>query len=363
MYREILVIVQRSNGDVFLSSPLVEALHESYPGAAIDLLVNKDTEAIAKTLPHIRNILTYDYAWKREGTTSRLAKEWGLVRSISGTYDLAINLTASDRSVLYARLAGRRALSCVEPEIGKSWWKRLLLTDTFAYDTDRHVVEHTMMPLRLLGIQPKRVEVHAHRPEGAEEELASLPFDPNAPFLIFHPSAQYDYKIYPKHLRDELLRRLDTLGIPIAVTGGKSAVDERISGELPELSNLYNLIGKTSLAGYIALCSHSSAYIGMDTLNMHIAAALDKPLFAIFGPTLPQVWSPWCNALQRGTGKSAPLQRYGNVTLFQADMPCVACGKAGCDDRHGRSDCLYAIDPETVFMEVRRWLNTSASRS
>ncbi|WP_457592284.1 glycosyltransferase family 9 protein [Hydrogenimonas sp.] len=357
MSKRILVIVQRSNGDVFLATPLIEALQEAYPDAAVDLLVNRDTLAIARTLPHIATIHTYDYSWKKLPFYRRFGAEAGLLRTIAGRYDLAINLTASDRSVLYARLAAKRAISCVEAEKSKSWWKRLVLSDFFLYDTNRHIVEHTAMPLKLLGIMPDRLEVHAHWPEAAEEELKSLPFDTEKPFLIFHPSAQYDYKIYPRHLRDTLLQKLDTLQIPIVVTGGKSAVDERIAGELPDLANLHNLIGKTSLAGYIALCNRASAYIGMDTLNMHIAAALDKPIFAIFGPTLPQVWSPWCNALQRGTDKNAPIQHYGNVTLFQADMECVACGKAGCDDRHGRSDCLYAIDPDTIFREVQRWLN------
>ena len=359
MYRKILIIVQRSNGDVFLSTPLIETLHERYENAKIEMLVNRDTLAIAKTLPHIDAIFTYDYGWKREGAVRRLKEEAALVKRIFRKYDLAINLTASDRSVLYARLAAKKAISCVEKEPSKSWWKRLVLSGHFDYDPQRHIVEHTHMPLKLLGVEPERMEVHANIPKEGEKELTGLSFDTEAPFLIFHPSAQYDYKIYPAHLRNRLLEMLSTLGIPVAITGGPSEIDRRVSKELPDLPNLHNLIGKTSLAGYIALCAKSSAYIGMDTLNMHIAAALDRRVFAIFGPTLPQIWSPWSNELQRGTKRSAPLQNYGNITLFQADMPCVACGKAGCDDRHGRSDCLYAIEPETIFSEVKKWLSES----
>ena len=42
-------------------------------------------------------------------------------------YDLSINLTASDRSVMYALLAGKKSISAVEIEKKKSWWKKLLL--------------------------------------------------------------------------------------------------------------------------------------------------------------------------------------------------------------------------------------------
>ena len=37
-------------------------------------------------------------------------------------------------------------------------------------------------------------------------------------------------------------------------------------------------------------------------------------------------------------------------------MACVACGLAGCDGKHGKSECLEKIDPEIIFEEVKRWL-------
>ena len=120
----VLIIIQRSNGDVFLTSPLIEAIHSFYPGVRIDLLINDDTLATARMLPHIRTIHTYSYRWKKLGRMARLREELGLVGKIRGQYDLAINLTASDRSVLYALLAGKMAISAVESDQRKSWWKR-----------------------------------------------------------------------------------------------------------------------------------------------------------------------------------------------------------------------------------------------
>jgi len=178
-------------------------------------------------------------------------------------------------------------------------------------------------------------------------------------FILFHPGAQYDYKVYPQELRNALLGMLDGLGVPIVVTGSKSAVDIGIKRSLPTLGNLHDFIGCTSMDELVALSARSMAYIGADTLNMHIAAAQDRQVFAIFGPTFPAMWSPWCNGLHRATRESMPVQRYGNITMFQADMECVPCGKAGCDDHHGRSDCLYHIEPETIFHEVEAWLKRS----
>ena len=98
------------------------------------------------------------------------------------------------------------------------------------------------------------------------------------------------------------------------------------------------------------------AYIGMDTLNMHMAASQNKRIFAIFGPTNLKMWSPWSNHVKTSTRVNTPLQTYGRNTIFQANMQCVACGNAGCDDMHGRSDCLYEIPPKIIFSEIKDWL-------
>ncbi len=351
--RSILVIVQRSNGDVFLSSPLIEGLHNAYGGAQIDLLVNDDTLAVARTLPHIRNI--YQFSYKAEqGHTNEL------FRAIVWRYDLAIGLTASDRSVLFALAAGRRAISAVEADRKRSWWKRMLLSAWYAFDIGGHIIENNTAALGLLGIGSAHPSVAAYHSEVATDKVKSLLAERGiGEFIIFHPGAQYDYKIYPVELRNQLLTRLNSLGVPIVVTGSKSEVDLNIKRSLPSLSNVYDFIGLTSMDELIALSERSLAYIGADTLNMHIAAAQDRRVFAIFGPTFLSMWSPWSNALHRGTGKNSPVQTYGNITLFQADMECVACGKAGCDDHHGPSECLHRIDPDIIYKEVAEWLKTS----
>ena len=66
-------------------------------------------------------------------------------------------------------------------------------------------------------------------------------------YIIFHPSAQYYYKIYPKHLRDKLLFFLNTLYIPILITGTNSKIDLNIKTELSLLPNIFGLFSDTLL--------------------------------------------------------------------------------------------------------------------
>ena len=148
---------------------------------------------------------------------------------------------------------------------------------------------------------------------------------------------------------------MNSIGIPILITGGSNKIDLQVKQEIPQAPNIYNFIGKTSLVEYFALSQLSSAYIGMDTLNMHIAASQNKRVFAIFGPTKLSMWSPWSNNLQKAAKDNMPLQTYGNITIFQSSLPCEVCGNTGCGSNHGNNQFKYIIKPEEIFKEVDNW--------
>ena len=351
--KKILIIVQRSNGDVFFSHSLIESLYEYYESPKIDLLVNDDTVAIAKLLPNINLVHSFSYSQKKN---HRVNQEKVLVGKIFRKYDLSINLTASDRSVSYALLASKNSISAIERNAKKSWWKKKLLSNYYFFDSGRHIQLNNLESLNLLNIEYEHIQKSLPISEviisSIRNKLKELGV---TSFVIFHPSAQYTYKIYPQYLRDELLLRLNALNIPIIVTGSKNDIDTEIKKLLPSLINVYDFIGETSLEEYFALSQLSSAYIGMDTLNMHIAASQNKRIFAIFGPTNLSMWAPWSNYSKTSARIDKPVQTYDNVTVFQADLPCVACGMAGCGDDHGKSDCLDNIKPSTIFEKIEKW--------
>jgi heptosyltransferase-3 len=354
----ILIIVRQANGDVLLSSPLINALKEAYPASKIDLLVNESTFSMAEALPNISEIYSYCYSWRKKGFFYRCWKEFELFKKLWGKYDIAVSLTASDRSIFLAIIAGKCSVGMIDREFKKSWWKKKYLDHGYDFDPSVSIIMNNRKPLECLGIQSQKMElkskVNASLREAMQRKLASLGIKK---FVIFHPSARVSYKIYPTSLRNNLLKLLNQENVCVVVTGGASDLDFQIAQELPDLPYIHNFIAQChSISELIALMDLSEAYIGMDTLNMHLAASLDKPIFAIFGPTNPSIWSPWCNALQRGAGAGAhAVQQYGNVTLFQSTLPCVPCFKAGCDDRGGKSDCLDKISSDFVWSFFMNW--------
>ena len=69
--KRILIIIQRSNGDVFLSANLISSIYDFYTQPIIDLLVNDDTYQVAKLLPHVNLIHTFSYKMKSERRVSQ----------------------------------------------------------------------------------------------------------------------------------------------------------------------------------------------------------------------------------------------------------------------------------------------------
>ena len=292
---------------------------------------------------------------KKEGILKRLKNELKLISSIYKKYDLAISLTSSDHSVLYAYLAGHKSISAVDLEHSKSWWKQYLLTSHYKIYTNKHMIHSTLMPLNLLGI---KIDHICYKPKikYSLEEITNK-FSLNSKYIIFHPSAQYWFRTYPIELTNRLLNLCEELNIQIVLTGGNDTINQKLSKSIDNLPYIKNLIGKTSIAELYSLIKYSQIYVGMDTLTTHMAASFNKKLIAIYGPNSIIQWGPYNPELQYSPPfDTPPMAIYGNFTIIQANMECVPCNKNGCDGK-GKSECLYNIDPKIIFKEIKKCLN------
>ena len=352
--KKILVIIQRSNGDVLYTFPLISALKKHYLDSKVDILVNDDTVNIANFNHEINEVIEFSYKKKKE---NRFLQEKNIFKTVFKKYDISINLTSSDRSVLYCAIAGKKTISAISKSNVKSWWKKLLLNHTYLFDSSEHILKNNFKVLELLEI-PEILDYELNNPGKDDFNFVGCFLKENAidKFLLFHPSAQYDYKIYPTFLTNKLLKMFNDSGVQVVLTGSNSYLDQQISKKLFRGKNIFNLIGKTTISQFIALSDRSTAYVGMDTLNMHIASLQNKQIFAIYGPTNTNMWRPWSKNDSSYDKNSFPIN-YANIRLFQAEKSCVPCGKAGCNDAHGKSDCLFLIKPEDVFQEIYAWLN------
>ena len=121
-----------------------------------------------------------------------------------------------------------------------------------------------------------------------------------------------------------------------AVIGGK---DDHLLGEIIATANpsrCLNLCGSTTLLEMVEWLRLADLLVTNDTGPMHVAAALDKPLIALFGPTEPR--------------RTGPYGQSENVLRLE-QLPCVPCMKSVCHFEN-MEECLRAISPAAVFNRV-----------
>jgi heptosyltransferase-3 len=359
--KKILIIIRRSNGDVLLASPLITSLYNSLNNPKIDLLVNDDTLSTANTLMHINSIYFFSYQWKKQSQIVYLKESIRLLKKIWHKYDLAISLTASDSSIFYASLSSKKSIGIIENNSKKNWWKKIILKKYF-FQKNQNIILSNNYVLELLGLINIKTQFSLKYSLDAHDRISKKLNEYNIrKFIILHPSAQYKYKIYPQNKTNQLIKLLSQLEISTIITGSNTIIDQDIKKSIPVMKNIYNWIGETTLDEYIALSNLSEAYIGMDTLNMHIAAAQGKAIFAIFGPSILSIWAPWSIDENQATTTNQSVQTYGKITIFQSQLPCVPCGKAGCNDNYQTSECLENIAPEDIFLNIQQYVNRPTS--
>ncbi|MBC5764517.1 glycosyltransferase family 9 protein [Ramlibacter albus] len=350
--KSILVVVTRQIGDVLLTTPLVRQARVLWPDAAIDVLGFAGTLGMLAGNPDVREAIAVP---AKPGFGGTLA----LARRLWRRYDLALVADPGDRAHLIGLVAARERAGLLPARNSSNWWKRKLLAHAVTSGGDlssEHVVAEK---LRLL--QPWGAPVST--PQVVGPSSASLPAALQAKlqpgYVVVHTPSMWPYKQWPlSHFRD-LIARLAAAGRQVVLTGSGSDTDRAavaaMHGAAPD--SLLVDAGVLTFNQLAGLIRGAALYIGPDTSVSHLAAACDVPVLAIFGPTNPQRWAPWPGVPQ-SFERVALSQTLGKVTLIQADLPCVPCGKAGCENhRASRSDCLPAITPERVAEQALRMLS------
>lgn len=346
--RSVLVVVTRQIGDVLLTTPLVRAAKQRWPEAAIDVLGFQGTLGMLQGNPDVRECIAMP---ARPGLAGTL--RWA--RRLWRRYDLALVADPGDRAHLVGALAARTRTGLLSADSSSNWWKRRLLAHavTSAGDLgEEHVVREK---LQLLAPWPARGETAATLVPPAQRPLPPELASRLAPgYVVVHTPSMWPYKQWPPAHFRSLIALLAGAGRQVVLTGGPAAADRETVAAMQGAAPEPQLLDAGLLDfGQLATLLHGAAlYIGPDTSISHLAAACDVPVLAIFGPTNPQRWAPWPrvpDAQPVHFHRRSAAQTVGQVTLLQAELPCVPCGKAGCEDhRQSRTDCLPAIAPQRV---------------
>lgn len=261
-------------GDIVMTTPLVRQLRRALPTARIDYLTGQRCTGILAGNPHLDAVRGFDDTILYGGRAGRLPELLPLLRG----YDCIFTLDKHWVFPLVARMAGVRG------RIGfrRRWHEGLLLTRKAPYGALRHEIDCYLDLAEAAGWPVKRDDVALDAP-------AQSPFDcaPAATVLINsggdNANESSSVRRMPDALFGGLVEDCASRG-PVVFVGGKSEAEyyQRFAG-----SGRENLCGRTSLAEAAAVLREAERVITTDTGLMHVAAAVNPRVTAVFGPTHP----------------------------------------------------------------------------
>ena len=299
--RRILIIKLRHHGDMLLTTPVINTLHQQFPDAEIDMLMYLETRDMLVSHPALSKLFTIDRQWKKLGARKHVSHEIKLARQLMHRhYDLVINLADQWRSAIVTRLTGapvRLGMDFAKRR-GKIWrWCHTQLVSTQGHGK-LHTVEQNLSILAPLNLAPfANQATMSYSPEDDAAVTALLhDHDVKLPFIVVQPTSRWFFKCWTEEKMAETFRALSAKGFPIVVTAGPDKRElemvEKILALCPDARTV-SLAGKLTLRQLAALIDRAALFIGVDSVPMHMAAALQTPLVALFGPSKLTFWSPW----------------------------------------------------------------------
>lgn len=334
---KILVIGPSWVGDMVLAQSLFKTLKMQQPDAVIDIAAPAWTLPLLERMPEVNLAIALPFNHGQLAIMERIR----LGRRLKNSgYTQAILLTNSLKSAILPFAAGipRRTGFIGEYRYG-------LLNDIRPLDKSNLV--RTVDRFIALGLQPD-----ANFPEtvpqprliaksdNALQTLQRLGISaPNFPVLGLCPGAEYgEAKRWPATYYAEVANEAIKRGWSVWLFGSEK--DIPVTTQINKLTGMQciDLGGKTKLGEVVDLMSLTTAVISNDSGLMHIAAALDKSLVAIYGSSDPK--------------HTPPMSELAKVLYLNVE--CSPCFKRICPltDPTENLKCLTGIKPVTIIRQL-----------
>ncbi|QDY43468.1 putative lipopolysaccharide heptosyltransferase III [Candidatus Pantoea soli] len=299
--QNILLIKLRHHGDMLLTTPAINALRARYPQANIDVLLYKETRPMLEAHPAIRQLHIIDRNWKKAGGWQKFRHELALVTAVRAChYDVVINLADQWRSAIITGLSGAPVrIGFAFNKRNNAFWRACHnYRVSTAQHGQLHTVEQNMAALQPLGIAAAGARASMHFSAADQQKVQQMltAAHVNGPFVVVQPTSRWVFKCWEDEKVAQLIEALTADGRTVVLTAAPDQKELAMISHIQSLcrsQNVVSLAGELSLPQLAALIDAARLFIGVDSAPMHMAAALETPCLALFGPTKLQHWRPW----------------------------------------------------------------------
>ena len=337
----ILIVKLSAIGDVIHTLPSLTALRKLYPDAHITWVVEEAAADLVKNHPDLDAvIISRRKNWSRDFQKGHFRGSWEEIKSFmklmrQRRYDLVIDFHGLFKSSIIVFLSrGKRKLgyNSLQELSG------LFLNEKIPEDMNKHAVERYLDFPRYLGAKIDKAQFVLPSHKAAEGKTRILMDEyhlEDKKFIAINPIAYWETKLWSNekfaHLADLIH---DKLQIKVVFTGSAKEPIEKITSLMTAKS--INLGGATTLLDLASLYRKARIVITTDSGPMHLAAAVETPVIAIFGPTDPARTGPY------GAGHA----------IIRTELPCSPCFLKKCSTKK----CMEDIAIENVFAVVKEKL-------
>lgn len=328
----ILVVAPSWIGDTLLAQPLLRRLHDKLGAVIIDALAPAWCGPLLERMPEIHQVIASPFAHGE----LKLRARWRLGRELAPRkYDHAIVLPNSFKSALIPFFAD---IPLRAGYVGETRYGLLNLV---------HKLDKARLPLMAERYAMLAEEPGAELPRPLPQvrlrvdpirqarTTARLGLDRSRPIAVLCPGAEFGAaKRWPARHFAALARELAARGSAVWLIG--SPKDATAGEEIQAQSGAVceNLCGKTDLGTAIELIACARLVVSNDSGLMHVAAALGRPLVALYGSSSPD--------------HTPPLLETARIVNIAID--CSPCFKRECPLGHFK--CMNDLLPERVLAEI-----------
>jgi len=325
----ILIVKLAALGDAVMASTMLPALRERWPNAHITWLCGRGIASLVQCFEGVDEVMTLDDQ-----------------RLLAGS----LPVKAATLAVVMAALAGRTYDLCLVAH--KDWRYRLIPFAARCRTVRTLGGRNGPVPGRWHGDEYRRLALGedgsfaASAPlamlRGATAQVPSLGGSAPAPVLLVPGGARNvmrddDQRRWPVGHYRELAASLLAQGVPVTLVGG--AGDRWAESAFAGLG-VTSCIGRTDIAGLLALLARASVCVTHDTGPLHLACLAGTPTVALFGPTL-------------GAEK---VPQYARARVLSVALPCMPCYDGRDYATCPEAPCMQALSPEMVLQAVHEQL-------